>query len=120
MLTMHFGFPALAAVSCLRALAAFGFPLFATPMYNKLGHGKGDTILACVCIALGCPAYVFFLPLRREPTKLYPQTLLVVEVRKTDTDEQQVRAQGAPAVSSRRARKTTNDDLSALETPFKP
>ena len=58
MLTMHFGFPALAAVSCLRALAAFGFPLFATPMYNKLGYGKGDTILACVCIALGCPAYV--------------------------------------------------------------
>ncbi|EDR04270.1 MFS polyamine transporter [Laccaria bicolor S238N-H82] len=47
---------ALAAVSCLRALAAFGFPLFATPMYNKLGYGKGDTVLACVCIALGCPA----------------------------------------------------------------
>ncbi|EDR04269.1 MFS polyamine transporter [Laccaria bicolor S238N-H82] len=51
---------ALAAVSCLRSLAGFGFPLFATPMYNKLGYGKGDTILACVCIALGCPAPFLF------------------------------------------------------------
>jgi hypothetical protein len=58
MLTVRLGLPALAAVSCLRSLAGFGFPLFATPMYNKLGYGKGDTVLACVCIALGCPAYV--------------------------------------------------------------
>ncbi|KAF8900739.1 MFS polyamine transporter [Gymnopilus junonius] len=47
---------ALAAVSCLRSLAGFGFPLFANAMYNKLGYGKGDTILACLCIGLGCPA----------------------------------------------------------------
>ncbi|KAF8154426.1 MFS polyamine transporter [Crassisporium funariophilum] len=48
--------PALAAVSCLRSLAGFGFPLFAPVMYQKLGYGKGDTILACLAIGLGCPA----------------------------------------------------------------
>jgi len=49
---------ALAAVNCLRALAGFGFPLFAPIMYDKLGYGKGDTVLACLAIGLGCPAYV--------------------------------------------------------------
>ncbi|KAJ3505032.1 hypothetical protein NLJ89_g7631 [Agrocybe chaxingu] len=47
---------ALAAASCLRSLAGFGFPLFAPAMYAKLGYGKGDTILACLAIGLGCPA----------------------------------------------------------------
>ncbi|KAG2067617.1 MFS general substrate transporter [Suillus decipiens] len=47
---------ALAAVSCLRSLAGFGFPLFAPAMYNALGFGKGDTILAVVAIVIGCPA----------------------------------------------------------------
>ncbi|KZT25464.1 MFS polyamine transporter [Neolentinus lepideus HHB14362 ss-1] len=52
---------ALAAVSCLRSLAGFGFPLFAPAMYNALGFGKGDTILACAAIAIGCPApWVFW------------------------------------------------------------
>ncbi|KAG7441537.1 MFS polyamine transporter [Guyanagaster necrorhizus] len=50
----------LAAVSCLRSLAGFGFPLFATSMYDKLGYGKGDTILAVVAIVLGCPAPFLF------------------------------------------------------------
>lgn len=47
---------ALAATSCLRSLAGFGFPLFAPAMYAKLGYGKGNTILACLAILLGCPA----------------------------------------------------------------
>ncbi|KIJ04756.1 hypothetical protein PAXINDRAFT_94341, partial [Paxillus involutus ATCC 200175] len=47
---------ALAAVSCLRSLAGFGFPLFAPAMYSALGFGKGDTILAVVAIVIGCPA----------------------------------------------------------------
>ena len=42
----------------LRSLAGFGFPLFAPAMYNALGYGKGDTILACFAIAVGIPAYV--------------------------------------------------------------
>ncbi|KAH9476320.1 Efflux pump vrtL [Psilocybe cubensis] len=47
---------ALAAVSMLRSLAGFGFPLFAPAMYAKLGYGKGNTILAALAIVLGCPA----------------------------------------------------------------
>ena len=54
---------ALAAVSCLRSLCGFGFPLFVPAMYAKLGYGKGDTILACCAILLGCPAYVPLGPL---------------------------------------------------------
>ncbi|KAI0067660.1 MFS polyamine transporter [Artomyces pyxidatus] len=49
---------ALAAVTFLRSMAGFGFPLFAPAMYNALGYGKGDTILAAVSIAIGCPAWV--------------------------------------------------------------
>ncbi|EPQ50371.1 MFS polyamine transporter [Gloeophyllum trabeum ATCC 11539] len=47
---------ALASVTFLRSVAAFGFPLFAPAMYEALGFGKGDTILACVLIVIGCPA----------------------------------------------------------------
>jgi hypothetical protein len=49
---------ALAAATFLRSLAGFGFPLFAPAMYNALGYGKGDTILAVAAIVLGCPACV--------------------------------------------------------------
>ena len=50
------GVIALAAVSCFRSLAGFGFPLFAPAMYDALGYGKGDTILAAFAIVVGCPA----------------------------------------------------------------
>ncbi|KAF9472904.1 MFS general substrate transporter [Pholiota conissans] len=49
---------ALAAFSFFRFIAGFGFPLFAPAMFAKLGYGKGDTILACLAIGLGCPAPV--------------------------------------------------------------
>jgi hypothetical protein len=49
---------AIGAATCLRSLAGFGFPLFAPAMFNKLGYGKGNTILACLAVILGCPAYV--------------------------------------------------------------
>ena len=69
---------ALAAATCLRSLAGFGFPLFAPAMFNKLGYGNGSTILACLAIILGCPAYVhliflscfhthFFFPKKKAP-----------------------------------------------------
>ncbi|KAI0366301.1 MFS polyamine transporter [Pilatotrama ljubarskyi] len=51
---------ALAAVTFFRSLAGFGFPLFAPAMYNALGYGKGDTILACVAIVVGVPAPFLF------------------------------------------------------------
>ncbi|TFY74084.1 hypothetical protein EWM64_g9928 [Hericium alpestre] len=47
---------ALAATTFLRSCAGFGFPLFAPSMFSALGYGKGDTILACVAIAIGGPA----------------------------------------------------------------
>lgn len=50
----------LAAVSCLRSLAGFGFPLFAPEMYKALGYGWGDTLLALVAIVIGCPAPFLF------------------------------------------------------------
>ncbi|KAJ3877765.1 MFS polyamine transporter [Lentinula edodes] len=46
----------IASVSCLRSFCGFGFPLFGNTMFNSLGYGKGSTILACVVIAVGCPA----------------------------------------------------------------
>ncbi|KAI0309031.1 MFS polyamine transporter [Amylostereum chailletii] len=47
---------ALAAVNFMRSVCGFGFPLFAPAMYDALGYGKGDTILAVIAIAIGCPA----------------------------------------------------------------
>ncbi|KAK7062701.1 hypothetical protein VNI00_000189 [Paramarasmius palmivorus] len=51
---------ALAAVSCLRSLAGFGFPLFAPSLYSALGYGKAVSILAAISIAIGWPAPVMF------------------------------------------------------------
>ena len=50
--------PALAAVSFLRSIAGFGFPLFAPAMYNALGYGVGNTMLAAIAFVIGVPAYV--------------------------------------------------------------
>ena len=51
---------AIAAVTFFRSVAACVFPLFAPAMYNALGYGKGDTILACAAVAIGGPSYVPF------------------------------------------------------------
>lgn len=73
---------AIAGVTSFRALAGFGFPLFADKIYGKLGNGIlfyftarfsyrytvltsssgwGNTILALVCLVIGCPApFVFY------------------------------------------------------------
>ena len=47
---------ALAAVSCLRSFAGFGFPLFAPKLWDGLGYGVGGTVLAAVAVVIGCPA----------------------------------------------------------------
>ncbi|KAJ8082377.1 hypothetical protein PM082_008232 [Marasmius tenuissimus] len=51
---------AMAAVSCLRSLAGFGFPLFAPAMYDALGYGIGATILGTISIVIGWPAPLVF------------------------------------------------------------
>lgn len=47
---------ALAAITVLRSLAGFGFPLFAQYMYNALDYGWGNSLLAFVGIGIGIPA----------------------------------------------------------------
>lgn len=51
-----FAASAVAAVTVLRSLAGFGFPLFARQMYNTLGLGWGNSVLGFVAIAIGIPA----------------------------------------------------------------
>ena len=66
-----FSSSALAAIAFLRSLAGFGFPLFAPAMYNALGYGKGDTILAVVAIVVGCPACVLTSPAIQASNLIY-------------------------------------------------
>lgn len=47
---------ALAAVSVLRSLCAFGFPLFGPYMYDDLEYGWGNSVLAFISIGIGVPA----------------------------------------------------------------
>ncbi|KAK3985474.1 major facilitator superfamily domain-containing protein [Cladorrhinum sp. PSN332] len=51
---------ATAATTVLRALAGFAFPLFAPYMYTSLGHGWGNSLLACLAILLGWPSAWLF------------------------------------------------------------
>jgi multidrug resistance protein len=47
---------AVGATTVLRSLAGFAFPLFARQMYNALGLGWGNSLLAFVAIGIGIPA----------------------------------------------------------------
>lgn len=63
---------ALAAVSVLRSLAAFGFPLFAPYIYKSLGYGWGNIVLAFISIGIGIPAPVFLWRLGEKLRKASP------------------------------------------------
>ena len=45
-----------AAVRVLSNVFGFAFPIFAPQLYEKLGYGRGNTLLAGVFVVLGCPA----------------------------------------------------------------
>lgn len=47
---------ALGAITVLRSLAGFGFPLFAPYMYNALEYGWGNSLLGFIAVGLGLPA----------------------------------------------------------------
>ncbi|KAL4964978.1 MFS transporter [Aspergillus stella-maris] len=49
---------AMAAALVLRSLAGFGFPLFASSLYDRLGFGWGNSLLALVSIVIGWPGPV--------------------------------------------------------------
>jgi hypothetical protein len=48
----------LGAATVLRSLAGFGFPLFASSLYDRLGLGWGNSLLAFVAIVIGWPSPV--------------------------------------------------------------
>lgn len=47
---------AVGAATVLRSLAGFGFPLFAPSMYERLGYGWGNTLMAFLGMAIGLPS----------------------------------------------------------------
>ena len=51
----RFAASAVAAVTILRSLAGFCFPLFAPLMFESLGRGWGNTVLALAAIGIGIP-----------------------------------------------------------------
>ncbi|KAI1335579.1 major facilitator superfamily domain-containing protein [Xylariaceae sp. FL0016] len=46
---------AVGATTVLRSLAGFGFPLFSPSMYDRLGYGWGNTLMALLGVAIGWP-----------------------------------------------------------------
>ena len=54
----RFAASAIAAVTVLRSLAGFGFPLFAPAMYTALGYGWGNSVVGFAAICIGFPAPV--------------------------------------------------------------
>lgn len=53
-----FAASASAATSVLRAACAFVFPLWAPYLYEALGNGWGNSVLAFVAVGIGGPAPV--------------------------------------------------------------
>ena len=51
-----FAASALAAINVLRSIGGFGFPLLAPALYQSLGYGWGNSVLAFISLALGIPA----------------------------------------------------------------
>ena len=52
---MRYAASAIGAATVLRSLCGFTFPLFAPDMYDRLGYGWGNSLLAFVAIFLGVP-----------------------------------------------------------------
>jgi hypothetical protein len=50
----------IAAAVVMRSLCGFGFPLFGSALFDKLGYGWGNTLLALLSIFLGIPAPIAF------------------------------------------------------------
>ena len=53
--TFTYAASALAAASVFRSLLGFAFPLFGSQMFDKLGLGGGNSLLAGLAILLGIP-----------------------------------------------------------------
>lgn len=53
--SIKFAASAVAAAAVFRSLCGFAFPLFASPMFAKLGYGWGNTVFAIVAFVIGLP-----------------------------------------------------------------
>ena len=53
--TFTYAASALAAASVFRSMLGFAFPLFGQQMFNALGLGRGNSLLAGLAIVLGIP-----------------------------------------------------------------
>ncbi|EGO01812.1 hypothetical protein SERLA73DRAFT_177339 [Serpula lacrymans var. lacrymans S7.3] len=53
--TFTYAASALAAASVFRSMLGFAFPLFGTQMYDALGNGGGNSLLAGLAIVIGIP-----------------------------------------------------------------
>ena len=53
--TFTYAASALAAASVFRSMLGFAFPLFGQQMFDTLGLGGGNSLLAGLAIALGIP-----------------------------------------------------------------
>lgn len=51
----HYTASAMTAANAVRYIAGFGFPLFAPKLYQTLGYGWGNTLLAGLAFAVGVP-----------------------------------------------------------------
>lgn len=61
-----------AASLSMRSLAGFAFPLFAPYLYDRLGYGWGNSVLALVALVIGLPAAIglwYFGPWLRNRSK---------------------------------------------------
>ncbi|CAC9894586.1 unnamed protein product, partial [Aureobasidium pullulans] len=54
----RYGASAMASTTICRSIAGFVFPIFAPAMYQRLGYGWGNTLVAGIAILLGLPAPV--------------------------------------------------------------
>ncbi|KAI1208055.1 MFS general substrate transporter [Annulohypoxylon truncatum] len=52
---LRYAASAVGAATVLRSLAGFGFPLFAPSMYDRLGYGWGNTLMALLGVVIGWP-----------------------------------------------------------------
>lgn len=50
----------IAAASTVRSLCGFGFPLFSTAMFDKLGYGWGNSVLALISLVLYPLSFIFW------------------------------------------------------------
>ena len=57
--TFTYAASALAAASVFRSMLGFAFPLFGQQMYNAMGYGGGNSLLAGLAIVIGIPFPVY-------------------------------------------------------------